>query len=53
MRLSTHGTFKNAGAKPVRGKLDECVRFLDCGTLISSRLEHINRTCKCTSFGER
>ena len=45
MRLSTHGTFKNAGAKLVRGMLDDCGRFLDCETLILSRLEHINRTC--------
>ena len=47
MRLSTHETFKNAGSKTIRSK------FYDCGTFTLSRLRHINRIYKYTSFSER
>ena len=53
MRLSTHGTFKNARSKPVRSKLHDCGKFLDCVTLTPSRLRHTNRTYQYNPFGER
>ena len=59
-RLSTHGTFKNAGLKSVRDRFHGCrtlagskpmrSRFHGCGTFTSKEALDTNKTYHHTSF---